>query len=163
MVATVYLLHQPGTRYDRAMAGYSGTPLPQKLGIRAGSTVALVDPPGTFEETLGELPPGVKFVLHIDGPVDVIVSFVTEPAQLEQRFLELKPKLAWTGGLWFAWPKRTAGIKTTLSENAIRDIGLAAGLVDNKVCAIDEKWSGLRFVWRVEDRPKPVKARERAS
>ncbi|MGE0601669.1 MAG: DUF3052 domain-containing protein [Dehalococcoidia bacterium] len=136
------------------MAGYSGTPLPKKLGIKEGSRVTFVDAPPEFSGTLGLLPPGVQVLPPAAGALDVIVCFVTEPPQVEARFLELKPLLAWTGGLWFAWPKKTSGIPSSLVENTIRDIGLAAGLVDNKVCAIDERWSGLRFVWRVADRPK---------
>ena len=139
------------------MAGYSGTPLPKKLGIKEGSKIAFVDAPPEFQAALGELPTGVEFVTRDTGNVDVMVCFVTEQEQVEARFLELKPLLAWSGGLWFSWPKKTSGIQTSLVENTIRDIGLAAGLVDNKVCAIDERWSGLRFVWRIADRPKATK------
>ncbi len=148
-------------RYYSRVAGYSGTPLPKKLGIKEESRVAFVDAPPEFQQALGELPPGVELAVPDDRNVDVIVCFVTEQDQVEARFLELKPSLAWSGGLWFAWPKKTSGIQTSLVENTIRDIGLAAGLVDNKVCAIDERWSGLRFVWRVADRPKPAKAATR--
>ncbi len=135
------------------MAGYSGTPLPKKLGIRANSRVALVDPPPDFLETLGELPEGVSFVPPSEGNIDVAVCFSQSRSQLEESFLELKPALAWTGGLWIAWHKQAVGITPGLVENTIRDLGLAAGLVDNKVCAIDDSWSGLRFVYRRQDRP----------
>lgn len=135
------------------MAGYSGTPLPRKLGIKPGSKVAFLAPPEDFAETLGELPDGAAVVGLTGERVDVVVCFVTEPASVEARFLELKPELAWTGGLWIAWPKKTSGLPSSLTENTIRDIGLAAGLVDNKVCAIDARWSGLRFVYRLQDRP----------
>ncbi|MEO8540028.1 MAG: DUF3052 domain-containing protein [bacterium] len=144
------------------MAGYSGTPLPQKLGMKPGSRVALVSPPEDFLETLGSLPEAVTFTAPGEPNLDVIVCFARQPDEVERRFLELKPLLAWTGGLWFAWPKKQPGQPQTLLENTVREIGLAAGLVDNKVCAIDDRWSGLRFVWRVQDRPKPVKMAETA-
>ena len=141
------------------MAGYSGTPLPQKLGIKPGSRVALISPPADFQETLGALPEGVAVVPPEEDAIDVIISFVREPGAVEEAFAALKSRLAWTGGLWIGWPKKQPGQPLTLNENTVREIGLAAGLVDNKVCAIDERWSGLRFVWRVQDRPKLVKAR----
>lgn len=143
--------------YHARVAGYSGTPLPKKLGIRDGSRVALVDAPGDFTRTLGELPPGVTFVPAGEGVVDVAVSFVTAEEQLAGRFLALKPLLDPAGGLWIAWPKQVRGEPAALSENRVREAGLAAGLVDNKVCAINERWSGLRFVYRRADRPKVAK------
>lgn len=136
------------------MAGYSGTPLPQKLGIKEGSRVALVGAYPTFAATLGGLPSGARIVPATDGQCDVIVCFTANIADLAHRFAELKPALDWAGGLWIAWPRKKPGIPSGLVENAVRDVGLAAGLVDNKVCAIDEDWSGLRFVYRREDRPK---------
>lgn len=139
------------------MAGYSGTPLPQKLGIKPGSKVALIAAPQGFAETLGPLPEAATIAANDESNLDVIVSFVTEPSAVEQSFMELKPRLAWSGGLWMAWPKKIPGQPVTLVENTIREIGLAAGLVDNKVCAVDERWSGLRFVWRVQDRPTASK------
>jgi hypothetical protein len=145
-------------RYHVTVAGYSGTPLPKKLGIKQGSRVALVDAPPDFHEVLGELPEAVSFVEPVEGNIDVAVCFTQTRAQLEERFLELKPKLAWTGGLWIAWHKKAVGVTPGLVENTVRDIGLAAGLVDNKVCAIDDTWSGLRFVWRIEDRPRKGKS-----
>jgi hypothetical protein len=136
------------------MAGYSGTPLPKKLGIKEGSRVALVEAPADFAHTLGELPPGVNFVPAHEGGLDVVVSFVTDDLQLAEQFMTLKPLLDPAGGLWIAWPKKVRGVTGGLSENTVREVGLAAGLVDNKVCAIDERWSGLRFVYRRVDRPK---------
>lgn len=147
-------LWQGASTYHARMAGYSGTPLPKKLGMKDGSRVVLVDAPDDFALTLGELPPGVTFVSADEGSVDVVVSFVTSEEQIAERFMALKPLLQPAGGLWVAWPKRVRGATSVLSENVIREIGLAAGLVDNKVCAIDERWSGLRFVYRREDRPK---------
>lgn len=145
-------------RYHVIVAGYSGTPLPKKLGIKQGSRVALVDAPPDFHEVLGDLPEDVFFVPPEGENIDVAVCFSQSRTQLEERLLELKPRLAWTGGLWIAWHKKAIGVNRGLVENTVRDIGLAAGLVDNKVCAIDDTWSGLRFVWRIEDRPKKGKA-----
>lgn len=134
------------------MAGYSGTPLPQKLGIKANARVALVNAPPDFLTTLGALPPGVILVKQLRAPLDVIIWFTKSESELLKRFGELAAKLASAGGLWIAWPKKASGVPTDLTENVIRQIGLAAGLVDNKVCAIDETWSGLRFVIRLKDR-----------
>jgi hypothetical protein len=135
-------------------AGYSGTPLPRKLGIRDGSRVLLVNPPAGFAETLGELPPGVAFLASGADDLDVVVLFVLDLAALRVQFAFLAAALQPAGGLWVAWPKRSSGVSTDLDESSVRDHGLAAGLVDNKVCAIDATWSGLRFVWRLRDRPR---------
>ena len=137
----------------QGMAGYSGTPLPKKLGIKDGARVAFVDAYEGFADTLGGLPPGVTVVTRDQDNIDVIVCFATEPLALQAGIAQLKPRLAYTGGLWVCWPKRASGMATSLAENIVRDAGLAAGLVDNKVCAIDERWSGLRFVYRLADRP----------
>jgi hypothetical protein len=134
------------------VAGYSGTPLPRKLGIREGSRVALVSAPDGFTRTLGRLPDGA--VLRCDARTtnDVMVFFATRRRELERRFAKLAGRLEPDGGLWIAWPKKTSGVATDLTESVVREIGLAAGLVDNKVCAVDDIWSGLRFVYRVEAR-----------
>ena len=138
-------------------AGYSGTPLPQKLGIKPGHRVGLIGAPGDFETTLGLLPGEV--ILRRDGraTADVVIAFTTKAADLERRFSALARRIPPDGGLWIAWPKRASGVPTDLNEDAIREIGLAAGLVDNKVCAIDETWSGLRFVYRLKDRPTGIR------
>lgn len=136
------------------MAGYSGTPLPRKLGIKEGARVALFDAPAGFATTLGELPPGARVVAAEDGQIDVIVAFVTSLVETETAFTGAKPLLAYHGGLWMAWPKKQPRQPVSITENEIREVGLAAGLVDNKVCAIDARWSGLRFVYRVADRPR---------
>lgn len=145
---------------DRAKAsisagtsGYSGTPLPRKLGIKAGHRLGLIGAPDDFAATLGELPEGVAVRRQLRGRLDVVVAFFVERAVLERRFGGCKSALELDGGLWIAWPKRASGVPTDLDENVVRELGLAAGLVDNKVCAIDEVWSGLRFVYRVRDRP----------
>jgi hypothetical protein len=140
-----------------ATAGYSGTPLPRKLGIRGGSRLLLVDAPEDFARVLGDLPEGVALAAAGERDLDVVIVFVTELASLRARFTELASAIAPDGGLWVAWPKRASKVATDVGENAVREIGLEAGLVDNKVCAIDATWSGLRFVWRLRDRPPPAR------
>jgi hypothetical protein len=139
------------------MAGYSGTPLPKKLGIKPGHAVALVDTPKGFE--LGELPAGVALRPGLTGrgPIDVLLMFVTTQRALASGVAKARPRLTPAGGLWVAWPKRTSGVTTDLTENVVREIFLSSGLVDNKVCAIDDTWSGLRGVIRLADRPAPAK------
>jgi hypothetical protein len=134
-------------------AGYSGTPLARKLGIKPDATLVLVNAPAGFDAVLGELPAGVAVRRRLRGPVDVVVSFHVDRDQLERRLPALRAALSDAGGLWIAWPKRSSGVATDLGDNAVRELGLAAGLVDNKVCAIDATWSGLRFVYRLADRP----------
>jgi hypothetical protein len=136
------------------VAGYSGTPLPQKLGIGEGARVALVRAPDGFAATLVPLPDGVRLRTRLGGAHDVVLFFATRRSELERRFPTMARALEPAGGLWIAWPKRTSHVATDLSENLIRDIGLGNGLVDNKVCAVDEVWSGLRFVYRLADRPR---------
>ena len=127
-------------------AGYSGTPLPRKLGIREESRIALLGAPDGFLSTLGELPYGVKVRTRAGGEADVILLFATKFTRLRSEFSKAMKMMPLSGGmLWVAWPKRSAKTDTDLDENLIRDFGLAAGVVDTKVCAIDEKWSGLRF------------------
>ncbi len=133
-------------------AGYSGTPLPRKLGIKAQARVALIGAPYDFDEVLGELPPGVSVRRRARGTFDVIVVFVQKRSELERRLPVLEKALDQAGGLWVAWPKRSSGVATDLGEGMVRELGLASGLVDNKVCAIDATWSGLRFVYRLADR-----------
>ena len=137
-----------------AMAGYSTTPLVRKLGFKENSRAALVGAPAGFAGTLGELPEGVRFVAPSRAPLDLVVLFVRGSPELEREFAKLAPRLAPAGMLWVAWPKRSSGVATDLTENVVRDTGLALGLVDTKVCAIDETWSGLRFVIRLNDRPR---------
>lgn len=135
-------------------AGYSGTPLVRKLGIKSDARVGLIGAPEGFDATLGELPPGVRVRRRLGGrPLDVIVAFHRRRVALERRLPALANALDPTGGLWIAWPKRTSGVPTDLTDRVVRDLGLAGGLVDNKVCAIDPVWSGLRFVYRLRDRP----------
>jgi hypothetical protein len=137
-------------------AGYSGTPLIKKLGIKPGATLGLIGAPDDFDRTLGELPDDVTVRRRPQKPLDVIVAFYLDRARLEHRLPALRDALEPAGGLWVAWPKRASGVATDLSETVVRELGLAAGLVDNKVCAIDAVWSGLRFVYRLRDRPARV-------
>lgn len=129
------------------LAGYSGTPLPKKLGIKPNSVVALVNAPKDFEKTLGELPEGVKFKKQAAGKPDLIIWFLRMRAELEDRIDEMR-ELTGAGGIWLAWPKQASGLATDLTQNIVRETGLANGLVDYKVCAIDATWSGLKFAVR---------------
>ncbi len=133
-------------------AGYSGTPLAKKLGIAAGSRVALVGAPDGFAATLEPLPDGVEFSSARAKRLDVIVFFVDRAADLRRRFLPLAVRLQPAGGLWVGWPRKASGVATDVDFDVVQSTGLDAGLVDNKVAALDETWSGLRFVVRREDR-----------
>ena len=137
------------------MAGYSGTPLPKKLGIKPGHRVALVAAPAGFLDVLGPLPEGVRIVRGLRGskPFDVIVWFVKRRSDLDKRFSGIAARLDPAGGLWVAWPKQASGVATDVNGNIVREAVLTSGLVDNKICAIDETWSGLRGVVRLRDRP----------
>ena len=134
------------------MAGYSGTPLPKKLGIKEGSRVALINAPKDFESELGELPDNVEFIKRPTKSLDIILFFVLTERALAQDFAKLAAKITANGMIWIAWPKKSSGVVTDLSEQRVRELGLNAGLVDVKVCAIDETWSGLKFVYRLKDR-----------
>lgn len=140
-------------------AGYSGTPLPRKLGIRDGAVVAAVGAPAHFVDLLRPMPPGVRMRMDLRGrgPFDVMVVFVRSERELRSRFDRARARLHPAGGLWVAWPKQSSPLATELKDSHVRAHGLSTGLVDNKVCAIDDDWSGLRFVVRVEDRPVPTK------
>lgn len=131
----------------------AGSALSGKLGIKRDARLALVGAPENLE--IGELPPGVRVRRRLSGAADndVILAFFLRRADLERRLPRLKASLDFAGGLWLAWPKRSAGLATDLADGPVRELGLAAGLVDNKVCALDATWSGLRFVYRVADRP----------
>ncbi len=136
------------------MAGYSGTPLPKKLGIREGYRVALIHAPRDFERTLGELPSGARAVRGLRGTrtFDVLILFADRARILADAWPRAAARMNPAAGLWIAWPKKSSGVATDLRDGVVREFGLGRGLVDNKVCAIDETWSGLRFVTRVADR-----------
>jgi len=140
------------------MAGYSGTPLPQKLGLKPGARLGLWAAPSNFAKTLGALPAGVTSsdVPRGSSMLDVLVCFASSRADLVRLLPRAQQRLEPNGGLWICWPKKASGIVTDVTENDVRTLGLAAGLVDNKVCAIDDVWSGLRLVVRVKDRPTPT-------
>jgi hypothetical protein len=131
-------------------AGYSGTPLAKKLGIAEGDRVALLGAPDGFESTLEGMPAGVDVRTSLRGTCDVIVSFHTERTHFASRLPKLMAALAVDGGLWIAWPKKASKVPTDITEDTVREVGLPTGMVDNKVCAIDEVWSGLRLVLRKE-------------
>jgi hypothetical protein len=131
-------------------AGYSGKPLPRKLGIEPGHRVLLLGAPEGF--SLGEEVPVVR---RAQGLADVILSFHTERRELERRLPALRERMEQAAGLWIAWPKRASKVPTDITEDVVRELALANRLVDNKVCAIDEIWSGLRLVIRRKDRVSP--------
>src|SRR3954468_10355070 len=134
------------------MAGYSGTPLAKKLGIKAAARVLLINAPAAFEKSLDGLPDDATVTSRAGPEHDVIVLFAKDLKSFDKWFDSARTRLHQAGGLWIAWPKRASGVKTDFTENVIRDVALAAGLVDNKVCAIDGTWSGLRLVVRLKDR-----------
>lgn len=131
-------------------AGYSGTPLVRKLGIKPGARIQVVSEPPDFRSVLGPMPEGVKPSPR--GELDFAMVFTRTIADLEKRFVVLRDRLAPNGSLWVSWPKKSSGVSTELTENVVRDFGLEHGLVDVKVCAVDETWSGLKFVRRLKDR-----------
>jgi hypothetical protein len=134
------------------VAGYSETPLVKKLGIKEGSRIALVNPPKSFRKTLGPLPAQAKVVNQTLDDLDLILFFVKKESELAAAFALLAEKLKPAGMLWIAWPKKSSGVATDLAFNNVQTLGLSAGLVDTKICAVDEVWSGLKFVFRLKDR-----------
>ncbi len=146
-----------------AQSGYSGTPLPRKLGIGEGDEVALIGAPEWLEDTLRAVPDVASLHTDLaeDARYDVMVAFVTRRAELEAQLPRLRARMAPACGLWIAWPKRAAGLPTDMTDQVVRDVALPTGLVDNKVCAIDETWSGLRLVIRRENRSAAALTDER--
>ena len=140
-------------------AGYSGTPLPRKLGIKEGHSVATLGAPEHFGSLLTPLHPSVRVRTDLRGRglMDVLIVFVRTERQLRSGFERARRRLDPAGGLWVAWPKQSSSLATDLKESHVRSFGLSTGLVDNKVCAIDDDWSGLRFVVRTTDRPTRTK------
>ncbi len=133
-------------------AGYSKTPLVKKLGIKLGFKIHFANPPDNLQSLLGELPEKTTTIVELNGPVDYIHFFTKSKDELQTQFPILKAVLAQNGLLWISWPKKASKVMTDLNENIVRDIGLQNGLVDVKVCAVDEIWSGLKFVYRLKDR-----------
>lgn len=134
------------------MAGYSGTPLVKKLGIKPSTILCVLNFPDHYFDLLHPLPEGVLVKDKLSGDIDFIHLFVRDQKKFQQLFTKSKGSLKKEGMLWISWPKRSSKVPTDLDENIIRDFGLKKGLVDVKVCAIDEVWSGLKFVFRVKDR-----------
>ena len=130
------------------MAGYSGTPLAQKLGIKSDTMVALLGAPKGFERALAPVPSGVRFTTRAGGAPALIVWFATSRQQIDRRLADVARLVTHGVGLWMAWPKQSSGVATDLREDTVRNAGLACGLVDYKVCAIDATWSGLKFARR---------------
>ncbi|MCW2669074.1 MAG: hypothetical protein JWO27_971 [Frankiales bacterium] len=133
--------------------GYSGTPLPQKLGIKAGARVLLDGAPDGFD--LGPLPDGVTLSSRAASSYDLALVFVKDSGRLAKRWAAVHPRVTPAGRLWVAWPKRSSGVPTDLDEGVVREHGLTHGRVDVKVCAVDATWSGLAFVVRLQDRRRP--------
>jgi hypothetical protein len=138
------------------MAGYSGTPLPKKLGIKEQFCVLLLDMPVDVKAELKAALASCSIAKDGREPLDFAMIFVNEAAGLKKKFSQVAKRLTPSGMIWVSWPKKASGVTTDLSENDVRHIGLQAGLVDVKVCAVNEVWSGLKFVIRVKDRPSPA-------
>jgi hypothetical protein len=139
------------------MAGYSGTPLPKKLGIKPGEVIVAVGAPETYEAALGDMPDAMQITHYeaghsLPGGCALIHYFSARCDDFERDFPALRDALAPDGALWISWPKGSSKVPTDLNENIIREIGLEQGLVDVKVCAVDSIWSGLKFVYRLVDR-----------
>lgn len=131
----------------------AGTPLARKLGIKEGSRVAFVGAPEGFDAVVGPLPAGAELRARARGPLDVVLLFVRRRVDLERRFARLARALDPAGGLWVVYPKKSSGVPGDLGFAAVQRVGLDAGLVDNKSAAVDDVWTGVRFVIRREDRP----------
>lgn len=134
------------------MAGYSGTPLPQKLGIKPGTIVVAIDAPENYRKLLGQIPSGVNFASRPVGNSKFIHLFATRRSELEKQLSNLRQKIAEDAAVWVSWPKKSSGVATDITENVIRAVALPLGFVDIKVCAVDETWSGLKLMIRKENR-----------
>lgn len=133
-----------------APAGYSGTPLPKKLGIKDGHVVALLNEPDEFRELLVELPDVAEVRTDLRRKPDVAIAFFTNRAAFERRLPAMQRAVFPDGSLWISWPKKSSGVATDITEDTVREVALPNGLVDVKVCAVDETWSGLKLMWRKE-------------
>jgi len=136
------------------MAGYSGTPLPKKLGIKENFRIGLINAPQSFLPQLGKLPANTQILRSLKAPLDLVVLFADRETMLAKRFPLVAEKLSANGMIWVPWPKKSSGVKTDLIFDNVQRIGLDCGLVDVKICAIDDTWSGLKFVYRVKDRKR---------
>ena len=133
-----------------ATAGYSGTPLPKKLGIKEATLFATVHAPDDFVSTLGALPLEAEWRTRLSRGLDVVIAFYTSRAALVKDWPKLTEAAAPDGTVWVAWPKKASKVATDITEDVVRELLLPSGWVDNKVCAIDDTWSGLRFALRRE-------------
>ena len=134
------------------MAGYSGTPLPQKLGIKPGLTVVTINAPTNYRRLLGTIPEAVAFCDRLKLDSSFVHVFVRRRRELEKKLSTLREKIADTGTVWVSWPKKSSGVSTNVTEDVVRDVALPLGFVDVKVCPIDETWSGLKLMVRRENR-----------
>jgi len=134
------------------MAGYSGTPLAKKLGIKESSIVVPVHAPASYRELLEPLPPSVRFAKKAGGETGIVHLFVSKRAELQRALEEYRSILNPSAAIWVSWPKKSAKVPTDITEDAIRDVALPLGFVDVKICAVDEVWSGLKLVVRVANR-----------
>jgi hypothetical protein len=139
------------------MAGYSGRPLAQKLGIKAGATIVLINAPANYRKLLGQDASAVKFSERAGKGSSFIHFFTTQRRDLEKQLTRLRVMMAETGTLWVSWPKKSAGVATDVTEDVIRDVALPLGFVDVKVCAVDETWSGLKLMIRRTERSTSTK------
>ena len=139
------------------MVGYSGTPLVRKLGIKPGFAIIAINAPADYRRLLGTIPEGVTFSTELKTGFSFAHLFVKKRSELEKRLSSLRQNIADTGTVWISWPKRSSGVLTDVTEDVIRDVALPLGLVDVKVCAIDETWSGLKLMVRRENRKQVTK------
>ena len=139
------------------MAGYSGTPLPQKLGIKPGLTVVTIDAPTNYRRLLGTIPEGVTFSDRLKSDSSFVHIFIVKRSELEKRLSVLRKKIADTGTVWVSWPKKSCGVPSDVTEDVVRAVALPLGFVDVKVCAIDETWSGLKLMVRRQNRTMPLR------
>jgi hypothetical protein len=139
------------------MAGYSGTPLPQKLGIKPGLTVVAINAPTNYRRLLDSIPEGVTFSDRLNPDSSFVHVFVRKCSELARKLPVLREKIADTGTVWISWPKKSAGVPADVTEDVVRELALPLGFVDVKVCAIDETWSGLKLMVRRGSRRKSVR------
>jgi hypothetical protein len=138
------------------MAGYSGTPLAQKLGIKPGATVVVINAPTNYQKLLGKSASDARFTIRVGADANFIHFFTKHRAELEKQLDRLRTKLADSGTLWVSWPKKSSGVTTDITEDVIRAVALPLGFVDTKVCAVDETWSGLKLMIRRENRKSTI-------
>jgi hypothetical protein len=139
------------------MAGYSGIPLPQKLGIKPGLTVVTINAPTNYRRLLGTIPQGVTFSDRFKPDSSFVHVFIKKRSELETRLSALREKMADTGTVWVSWPKKSCGVPSDVTEDVVRAVALPLGFVDVKVCAIDETWSGLKLMVRRTNRTMPLR------